>query len=213
LEAIIRQAVTSPCNSNNHTNIINTVHNQVDVVAFSLGARIALATMAKYPTLIRKAHLTGIAAQRETMGNMIFESWKDMLSPDQGSSNLRPFAWSLIMSTYSKTFLEENGLDKVLGWVDHICNNHHRMGLYHLLEQNRHFDPINDAQDVERSSRTEIQIAVGSQDVISTPEQAKRLNDALGSKNNIQIYEGCGHAVLNEHPRQWRNDVLTFLNK
>lgn len=212
-EAIIRQALTS-CNSSSHDKNISSVHPQVDVIAFSLGARITLATMAKHPTLIRKAHLTGIAAQRDVMGDMIFESWKEMLSPNQdSSSNLRPFAWSLIMSTYSKTCLEQAGFDKVLGWVNHICSNHHRMGLYQLLEQNRHVDPIEHTQEVARNSCTDIQIAVGSQDVISTPDQANRLNEALGTRNTIQIYQGCGHAVMNENPRQWRKDVLTFLNK
>ena len=139
-----------------------------DIIGFSLGARLSLATIASSPTLIRKAHLTGVGLERSPFAKLVIHSWKDiLLSSREGSSrrasassstsgdvdggghnstithtpSLRAFAWSIIMTTYSQEFLALNGADKVSLWVDHICRNNNHMGLLKLLEQT-HGDAI-----------------------------------------------------------------------
>ena len=186
---------------------------QFDVIAFSLGARITLATIARNPSLIRKAHLTGVSAERDTMGKIIFASWKDLLSPlTSQDDDLRAFSWSIIMATYSQTFLAMNGPDKISSWVDHICSNNRRSGLFALVENTSSTNPIEFSEQI-RGGRTLIQLAVGGDDIIAPIDQVRRLNTALGLNNDVIIYKGCGHAVLNEHARPWRKDALTFLNE
>ena len=125
-----------------------------DIIGFSLGARIALATIASFPTLIRKAHLTGVGIDRSPWAKIIIHSWKEILQSgikikniSDGSdsdnddinilysSSLKAFAWSIIMATYSQEFLSSNGADKISTWVHHICENNNPIGLFQLLEQ------------------------------------------------------------------------------
>lgn len=125
-----------------------------DLVGFSLGARIGLATIALFPTLIRKAHLTGVGIDRSPYAKIVIRSWKEMLQSGMKITNicadendscddssrfyssiLKPFAWSIIMTTYSQEFLASNGPDKISAWVNHICDNNNPVGLLNLLEQ------------------------------------------------------------------------------
>ena len=116
-----------------------------DIIAFSLGARIALATAALFPTLIRKATLTGVGLDRSPFAKIVIYSWKDILvsaaaDSDDHSSSLKAFAWSIIMTTYSQSFLGLHGAQRIASWVDHICDNNNQVGLLKLLEQT-HGDP------------------------------------------------------------------------
>jgi len=187
---------------------------RIDVVAFSLGARITLATISKSPTLIRKAHLTGVGAGRDEMGKIILKSWEDMLSfggvDNANDEELRPFAWSILMATCSKNFLAMAGSDKAASWVDHICLNNRRMGLSALLQQTSTKSPFDYCDAITSKSKTIIQFTVGEEDIIATVNEVQKLNDAIGW-DDIIVYDGCGHAVLNENTRQWRRDALVFL--
>ena len=179
------------------------------MIAFSLGARIAFASIAKNKDLIRKAHLTGIAAERDAMSKMIFDSWKDLLDKEKNPT-LKSFAWSILFKSYSQEFVESNGPDKLAVWVDQICANNNQDGLLNLVEQTSITDPIDYVPAVQ-ASNTKIQLAVGGEDVISTKSQVERLNAALENSNDVLCYEGCGHAVANENAREWRRDVIAFL--
>lgn len=191
--------------------IVETVFQckKVDVIGFSLGARIALATIARNPKLIRNAHLTGIPAERDGMAKILLSSWENMLSAD--GKDLEPFALSILNTSFSKQFMEMNDEAKVMTWIDQICANNQKLGLLRLLQQTKSVDPIGFAAEA-KTSETKIQLAVGNDDVISTPKQVDRLSQELGLGNSVQHYKG-GHAVLNENPREWRKDVLAFLNK
>lgn len=183
---------------------------QFDVVAFSLGGRIALNTIASNPVLIRRAHITGVSAEREAMAKIILKSWHDLLSQEEDGS-LKAFAWSIILSTYSDSFLAMNGEKRISSWVDHICSNQRRLGLLRLLQQTGNLEPLELVDPILRSN-TKVQLAVGENDKISACNQVEKLHTSLNLDNNVLIYEGCGHAVLNEHPAQWRKDALAFLN-
>jgi pimeloyl-ACP methyl ester carboxylesterase len=183
---------------------------QFDVIAFSLGGRIALNTIASNPVLIRRAHITGVSAEREAMAKIILKSWHDLLSQEEDGS-LKAFAWSIILSTYSDSFLAMNGEKRISSWVDHICSNQRRLGLLRLLQQTGTLEPLELVDPILRSN-TKVQLAVGENDKISACNQVEKLHTSLNLDNNVLIYEGCGHAVLNEHPAQWRKDALAFLN-
>ena len=190
---------------------------QFDIIAFSLGGRIALNTIATNPSLIRRAHITGVSAERDPMAKIILASWKDLLSPKEGGGSLKPFAWSIILATYSDRFLARNGPEKVSSWVEHICFNHIliQMGLLSLLQQTGELEPIELADQIVRCrcSKIQIQLAVGGDDKISTCDQVEKLRVALELDNSVLIYKDCGHAVLNERAVRWRKDALEFLNR
>jgi len=182
---------------------------KVDVIGFSLGARIALATIASNPKLIRNAHLTGISAERDKMAKILLSSWENMLSGD--GKDLEPFALSVLTTSFTKQFMAMNDEAKVMTWIDQVCANNNKVGLLRLLQQIKGVDPIGFAAEA-KASETKIQLAVGNDDIISTPKQADRLNQELGLGDSVKRYKG-GHALPNENPREWRKDVLAFLNK
>jgi len=78
----------------------------------------------------------------------------------------------------------------------------------------------------ESQSIEQCKIVVGSDDKMSSPEQAHRLASLLGLSTgpnsleheeheilcSFKIIEGCGHAVPMEEMRLWREDLLSFLN-
>jgi pimeloyl-ACP methyl ester carboxylesterase len=132
-----------------------------DIIGFSLGARISLATIASFPTLIRKAHLTGVGLERSSFAKVVIHSWKDILqssynnnNDDSNFSSLTAFAWSIIMTTYSQEFLALNGADKVASWVHHICSNNNPIGLLKLLEQT-HGDVIDNDNKLDNDDNVD----------------------------------------------------------
>ena len=211
--------VSMELHSHDFKQISNTIFpdcEQMDVVAFSLGARIIVSTIATYPHIIRKAHLTGIADKRDEFGKIILASWRDLLRPtidDYDCQDIRPFAWSIIFATYSNNFISTMGVDKISTWIDFICKTNTRSGLYSLLTK-CDSDPIEYAASIRSQSQTIGQIAIGRHDKIAPYTGAQKLNDALGWINPVKMYDQSGHAVLNESSTQeWRNDVIQFLKQ
>ena len=64
------------------------------------------------------------------------------------------------------------------------------------------------------TQRTRIRIHVGEMDEIATVSQAKELNERLrlDNEDDVVIYKGCTHAVMNESGLKWRRDALDYLN-
>lgn len=115
---------------------------KVDLVGFSLGGRIALATALKYPHRIRKIHITGVAADRSTLGHLTVASWKDHIhnhnnNHANNNRSLRSFAWSILLATYTPSFLKNNWQDKgkLSSILDFVAAQSTAEGLTALLEQ------------------------------------------------------------------------------
>mmetsp|Transcript_26091 Transcript_26091/g.55402 ORF Transcript_26091/g.55402 Transcript_26091/m.55402 type:complete len:291 (-) Transcript_26091:219-1091(-) len=157
------------------------------------------------------------------------------------TARLRSFAWSIILQTYSEFFLAKSGPNRVQTWVDGVCRYNTEEGLRALLMQTHgHFMDESDGEDSldpwspaamatrirESQSIEQCKIVVGSDDKMSSPEQAHRLASLLGLSTgpnsleheeheilcSFKIIEGCGHAVPMEEMRLWREDLLSFLN-
>uniref|UniRef100_A0A7S2U7U3 AB hydrolase-1 domain-containing protein n=1 Tax=Attheya septentrionalis TaxID=420275 RepID=A0A7S2U7U3_9STRA len=189
---------------------------QVDIAGFSLGGRVAMATAVLYPSLIRRLHLTGVAAQREAYGQLMLWSWRDLLLLNNADDSLRPFAWSILLATYSPKFVAVRGPERIQTWVQHICNTNCRDGLLALLEQTEFqsdpaWYPLGMAH---RMMHTKVhgRLVVGSLDQMATPSEVQQLSNAL-KWGDIAIIPDCGHAVPMQEARLWRNDLLHFLNK
>eukprot|EP00978_Attheya_sp_CCMP212_P026078 scaffold85081_cov49-Attheya_sp.AAC.1 len=189
---------------------------QVDIAGFSLGGRVAMATAVLYPSLIRRLHLTGVAAQREAYGQLILWSWRDLLLLNNADDSLRPFAWSILLATYSPKFVAAQGPERIQTWVQHICNTNCRDGLLALLEQTEFqsdpaWYPLGMAP---RMVQTKVhgRLVVGSLDQMATPSEVQQLSNAL-KWGDIAIIPDCGHAAPMQEARLWRNDLLNFLNE
>ena len=128
---------------------------KVDIVGFSFGARVAMA-MATFlcetnntendsnllpkslkRIKIRKMHLTGIGAK---YNSLILSHWKvaatvSTKNMKASGHDLEAFAWTIILSTYSMSFLENLPKQKFKQWVKFICENNDANGIRAILEQ------------------------------------------------------------------------------
>ncbi|CAB9527615.1 Alpha beta hydrolase [Seminavis robusta] len=107
---------------------------QVDLVGFSLGGRIALATCILFPERIRKVHITGVSADRSPLGHLTVASWKDHV---RNGDTLRSFAWSVLLTTYSSKTIQywTDNPDYFYPILDFVAQQNTREGLIALLEQ------------------------------------------------------------------------------
>ncbi|CAJ1950704.1 unnamed protein product [Cylindrotheca closterium] len=198
------------------------IQTPVDLVGFSFGARVAMATMTlanessennSPPCSIRKLHLTGVATDRSDYGHLAVQAWKECLQQDP---SLRSFAWSILMATYSPSFLRRQQERSMLGrYVDHISTHNSRDGLLALMEQaevNDHEDPWHVANMAERMPQScEGRLCVGELDQMAPVEYANELSERLGW-GAPTVIPRCAHAVAVEGARDWRKSVLEFLN-
>lgn len=188
---------------------------RVDVCGFSFGGRVALAAASIYPHLIRKLHITGVPARRDANGRDIFTSWRDLLISNDDSS-LYEYAYASIIASHSEEFIGKNH-GKIQKWVDFIQKSNTRSGLLALLEQTHTDDehnmwhPICMAQRIASHGCIAGKLMVGEQDKLASRDNVQILSNLLGW-GPIGIYDGVGHAVPIEKPRQWREDLLAFIN-
>lgn len=68
--------------------------------------------------------------------------------------------------------------------------------------------------DYARSVRVPALILHGEADTRATPEQARRLADAMGANARFILYAGVPHvAIVEARPDEWRRDVSRFLDE
>jgi pimeloyl-ACP methyl ester carboxylesterase len=213
-------------------------HQQIfDLVGFSFGARVAMATVCLQQQQsgrrlsIRKLHLTGVATDRSDYGHLATESWKDAIRKDD---SLRCFAWSVLLATYSPSFLLRSSSssslssssqtqqpNKIEGYLNHICQTNSPQGLLALLEQADISDPrdpwhvVNMADRIMMMNQKNLiirgRLCVGELDQMAPVQHAQELCQRLGWADPTVI-PNCGHAVALEAARAWRDNVLSFLN-
>ncbi|KAI2514224.1 hypothetical protein MHU86_117 [Fragilaria crotonensis] len=181
-------------------------HKQVDLVGFSLGARICMAYSVQFPSKVHKLHVTGVAVEPSKAGSVALESWNDMLK----HGNLQGFGWSILQATYSPSFLHRN-VNRLSQWVGFITDNNSAEGLLAILEQTRACEDWSALAMSKRMTRIRGCLAVGEQDLMAPYDQAQVLTGNLGWTDPT-VMNGCGHAVPTEEPRLWRQHVLDFLD-
>jgi len=186
---------------------------KVNLVGFSLGARIALATACLYPDRIHKLHLTGVSKTTlsETALATYF-AWQHLLSHD----NRTGFAWTALLSSYSTSFLGRHQ-EKLPDSIRAVTRYHTAQGLLALITQTRN-DP---EWSVERmipkllllttTMSRRIHLCGGQDDLIALPHSAHEL--ARDLQCHLSIIPGCGHSVPLEAPKQWRDNVLDFFKE
>jgi pimeloyl-ACP methyl ester carboxylesterase len=187
--------------------------NLVDIAGFSFGARVAMAAACIDRSRFRRVHLTGVACDRTDYGHLAMESFKDIIQSDP---SLRSFAWSILLATYSPQYLRKlpkENLEKIL---NHITSNNSAEGLLAILdhaEVGEESDPWHVRSMADRlNSMVVTKLCVGQYDQMAPESQVRILRDKLGGPD-LDVIPNCGHAVVVESPRAWKNSVVSFLNE
>ena len=175
---------------------------------------------------IRRLHLAGVGCGRSDAGCMALRSFPDIL---RGDPSLRSFAWSVLLATYAPGFLRklpEPTLDRILGHIA-STNRPNRDGLLAILEQAE----VTDAADPWHVSSMADRLNVNNDDADGDVSMAGKLCagelDAMAPvsaveelrarstrwiRDAVDVLPGCGHAVVIEDPRAWRESLLSFLD-
>ncbi|KAL1504060.1 hypothetical protein AB1Y20_010470 [Prymnesium parvum] len=190
-----------------------------DVVGFSFGGRVAMAAAAmaagrppsSRPYSIRKLCVTGVAADRGALGRLTTQGWSACLR----NQDLEGFAWQLILSTHSASFVAQHE-HSVRSWVRAVVAKNSVAGLRAIVEQTYTDDPsdfshpltmaktIRDGGGVEEAC-----VIGGSEDVVAPLAEARKLADDVGWYF-VEV-DASGHAVPIEQAVRWRREVLSFL--
>jgi len=178
------------------------------LAGFSLGGRIAMAAACISPKLIAKLHLTGVGAARTDWGRLQLQAWKDHLQND----NLRAFGWAALLASYSRTFLMKSQ-DKLPLWVEGISKSQTIPGLLALLEQTHEEGDAEWSVEsmAKRLSIPAGRLCVGELDQMSPLDQVQRLAELL-KWDEPTVVPNVAHVVPSEAARQWRQDLLNFLD-
>ena len=213
---------------------------QIDIAGFSLGGRVALAYASIYGIdsliITRKLHLTGVGSSLQSTtghyGNLILQHWINTL---RNSDNLTPFAWAVLMHTYSPSFLTKN-MDRIQKWIEFIVQENSRDGIIALLEQTHGIDGwrVNDL--AERIVKTRLSLTNRCDNSFSIRLLRGKLDQLCSENDTIMLQkifrsstcvpsnkneditcsigevDDCGHGVPMESARAWRKDMMTFIN-
>lgn len=199
----------------------------LDVVGFSLGGRIAMALACLYPEMVNRLHLTGVGLHRSVWGTLQIEAWKDILdhsSKEQNGGDLRGFAWSAMLASYSPDFLVGQK-DKLPLWIDGLCQRHTVNGLRRLVHETLKQDEgpdwsvaamaerLNEQQQQQQQPSGMIagRLCVGQDDPLAPVDQVQGLAQALGWPTPTVIAKSA-HVPPIENPRAWRQDLLDLLD-
>mmetsp|Transcript_19375 Transcript_19375/g.44292 ORF Transcript_19375/g.44292 Transcript_19375/m.44292 type:complete len:363 (+) Transcript_19375:65-1153(+) len=207
----------------------------VDIAGFSFGGRVAMAAaclqkdpggLESFRVRIRRLHLTGVGCDRSDYGHFAMKSFRDVIRNDQ---SLRCFAWCILLATYSSGYLRGLPEKTLERFLDHISSSNNPNGLLAILEQAE----INDATDpwhvtnmanrltqttgtnTNSDSRKVVlgKLCVGEFDKMAPVDEVERLcKTSDWIQEDTDILSDCGHAVVLENPRAWRQSALSFLN-
>ena len=213
----------------------------VDVVAFSFGARVAMAAAAFEMPPIRRLCLTGVAAERGARGRLTLESWRASLA----AGDLEGFAWRMMLDTHSAGYLEAckrlaipprcwcdsftshpcpcprpQARERHIGaMVRAVTDANSLAGLRAIVDITHTEDPSDPthplamAHSIRAAARLESGLlVVGEDDILSPAAAAKTLAAEAGGWGYCSI-AGAAHAVPIEQSVAWRRAVLSFLDE
>eukprot|EP00539_Tryblionella_compressa_P007913 CAMPEP_0178763738 /NCGR_PEP_ID=MMETSP0744-20121128/17358_1 /TAXON_ID=913974 /ORGANISM="Nitzschia punctata, Strain CCMP561" /LENGTH=145 /DNA_ID=CAMNT_0020418747 /DNA_START=87 /DNA_END=527 /DNA_ORIENTATION=- len=140
------------------------------------------------------------------------ESFKDVVRSDP---SLRSFAWSILLATYSPEYLRQLPKEVLDRFLNHVASNNSPEGLLSILELaevSDGSDPWHVANMADRIGTSVVsKLCVGEFDRMAPESAARDLADKLGCQE-IDVLPNCGHAVVVEAARAWKDSVLSFLD-
>ena len=186
----------------------------VDVVAFSFGARVAMAAAAFEGPPIRRLCVTGVAAERGAMGRLALQSWRASLA----AGDVEGFAWRRMLDTHSAGYFEAKER-QVGAMVRAVTAANSLAGLRAIVDESHTEDtadpthPLAMARAIRAAARVESGLLlVGEEDILSPAAAAETLAAEAGGWGYTSI-PGAAHAVPIEQSVAWRRAVLGFLDE
>jgi pimeloyl-ACP methyl ester carboxylesterase len=198
----------------------------IDIAGFSFGGRVAMATAClcndrgrdSNGVRIRRLHLTGVGCDRSDFGHLAMQSFPDFIRSDP---SLRSFAWAILLATYSSGYLRSLPATTLERFLNHIASSNDPEGLLAILDQAEvrdTADPWHVTNMAFRLSQSQLnntvgKLCVGEFDTMAPIDEVERLCDtAEWIEKGVDVLSDCGHAVVLEKARAWRDSVLCFLD-
>jgi pimeloyl-ACP methyl ester carboxylesterase len=188
-------------------NFVNAIGvEKVDIVGFSLGARIGLAVAAHRPHLVRRLSVTGVPLERTAVGDLILMSWRNGLTSE---CCFKTTAWSFVLNGFSPQFLKRNSR-YIPHYVDRVISNNDYKRLAYILSNSHSPDDKAAAINCAHMVTCPTQVIAATADRISDLEQEKRLAEVIQDSHFFEIKD-AGHLSPFEEPYMWREFVINFL--
>lgn len=174
---------------------------EVDLVGFSHGARVALGYAIAHPERVRKLVLCSATAEPTAMARTIIRSWQEVLA----SGGLPALAWASLTDILGANFLEQN--ERLLkNVVQASVERNNPEGVRLLLEGLAGFPPLDDLAGKVTMPTLVISAA---EDLLVTPEGAAKLAQLCSGEH--RLVEDSGHTIPIERPKLFRELVREFL--
>ncbi len=174
----------------------------VDLVGFSHGARLAIGFARRYPEYMRRLVLTSATAEPTALARTIVRSWREIL--DLGG--LPALSWTALPVIVGDRFLEQN--EKLLtNIVRASVERNSEEGTRHLLDGLATFPPLD---DLAGHITVPTLVISADSDPLVTPEGAKKLASLCGGEH--KLIKNCGHTIPIERPDHFQRLVVEFLS-
>lgn len=174
---------------------------QVHLVGFSHGARVALAMATWRPERLAKLVLCSATACPNALARTIVESWHGVLKV----GGLEAMSWSALPMILGNDFLQTN--EKILkGIVRAAVQRNNAAGVQALLESMMDYP---DLADLAKNVAAPTLVLSADQDLLVTPDGAREL--AQLTRGTHQEINGVGHTIPIEAPQAFRDAVISFL--
>lgn len=173
----------------------------VYLVGFSHGARVALKFATEFPHRTRAMVLCSATARPTALARTIIRSWGEVLK----AGGLEAMSWSSLPTILGEKFLREN--EHLLGGIIKASLQRNSVdGVSKLLEGMRDYP---DLSDLARHVSCQTLVISADEDLLVTRQGAEELAH-LTRGRHVEV-KGCGHTIPIEAPDEFREAVLGFL--
>ena len=178
-----------------------------DLCGFSFGGRVALATAAQRPDLVRRLVISGVGRDRTVLGKTIVEGWLAALK----TGDLEALARISLSDIVGPGYLEANG-DMVEPMIRAVVERNSFEGISALFRDTLARGPDSRWAPDALAPRVRCPTFVtgGAQDRIAPPAEVRALASMLRASH--RIFDDAGHTVPIEAAEHWRRALLSFLD-
>ena len=176
--------------------------------------------------------MTGVVPSRDAFARLCFHAWRSILSsPNVGGCNesalLSAFAWHTFPACHSPAFLASYER-QVPTWVGIVVTGNTVQGVGAIValthQQDEAQEPLARAKALRGDGvgtmlRPTVKIVVGAEDMLCGAATSRERvvagagELAAAAGGTFSVITGCGHNLPAEKPKEWRENLITFLNE
>lgn len=174
---------------------------QVNLVGFSHGARVALQFVNDFQEMVGRLVLVSATAKPSALARTIFSAWRETLR----LGGLEAMTWCALPTILGDKFLADNEA-MISGIVKASLQRNDPEGVRRLLDALAKYP---DLSTLAAGVRVPTLVLTADQDLLVTHEGARELARLVRGRH-IEI-EGVGHTIPIEAPEAFREAVRSFL--